>query len=297
MLVNPDMGLRAKLNLMLISLFSLGLLSTGFILHEVLQSHSRDEVVHNAGIMMEAAGAIRHYTVEQIKPLLEAQLATEFLPQSVPAYAATENFQKLRQNYPDYTYKEATLNPTNPRDRATDWETDVVEKFRNDESLKEFIGTRDGLTGKLLYLSRPIRIKDPACLSCHDTFASAPRPMLKKYGLDNGFGWKLNEVVGAQIVSVPLAIPEARARKTFITVIGSLTAVFIVIAVALNIFMHLLILTPVRKIAQHADQVSSGALDSEELKFRNTDEIGLLATSINRMRRSLRNAMELLDRE
>ena len=121
--------------------------------------------------------------------------------------------------------------------------------------------------------------------------------MLKKYGLDNGFGWKLNEVVGAQIVSVPLAIPEARARKTFITVIGSLTAVFIVIAVALNIFMHLLILTPVRKIAQHADQVSSGALDSEELKFRNTDEIGLLATSINRMRRSLRNAMELLDRE
>ena len=42
-----------------------------------------------------------------------------FLPQSLPAYAATEIFSTLRQQHPEYSYKEAVLNPTNPRDRRS----------------------------------------------------------------------------------------------------------------------------------------------------------------------------------
>ena len=39
--------------------------------------------------------------------------------------------------------------------------------------------------------------------------------MIKKYGSHNGFGWKHNEVIGAQIVNVPMELPIARADKTF----------------------------------------------------------------------------------
>ena len=81
--------------------------------------------------MMEAALSSRNYTINQVKPLLETQMKYEFLPQTVPAYAATEQFNELRKKHPDYAYKEATLNPTNPRDRAADWEADVVNMFRN----------------------------------------------------------------------------------------------------------------------------------------------------------------------
>jgi len=38
----------------------------------------------------------------------------------------------IHSKYPDYSYKEATLNPTNPLNRATDWETDLVNEFKND---------------------------------------------------------------------------------------------------------------------------------------------------------------------
>jgi protein-histidine pros-kinase len=78
---------------------------------------------------MEAASSIRDYTHPQIKPLLETQLKYKFLPQSVPAFSATEQFNDLRKKYPEYFYKEATLNPTNPRDHATDWEVDVVRRL------------------------------------------------------------------------------------------------------------------------------------------------------------------------
>ena len=39
--------------------------------------------------------------------------------------------------------------------------------------------------------------------------------MVEKYGPANGFGWQLGEVVGAQIVSVPMAVPLARAHQAW----------------------------------------------------------------------------------
>jgi protein-histidine pros-kinase len=99
--------------------------------HQLLQNNAKQEVLRNAGLMMEAGARVRGYTVSQVKPLIESQLAEKFLPQSVPAYAAHETFNTLRKKYPDFSYKEALLNPTNPRNKAVEWENDIVNNFRN----------------------------------------------------------------------------------------------------------------------------------------------------------------------
>jgi protein-histidine pros-kinase len=153
-------------------------------------------VLRSAGLMMEAALAVRGYTVKQVKPLLEPQLAETFLPQSVPAYAASQTFDALHAKYPDYSYKEALLNPTNPRNKAVEWETDIVNSFRNASITGEFSGERDTPVGRMLYMARPIQIKDAACLACHTVPAMSPASMVKLYGESNGYGWKLQEIVG-----------------------------------------------------------------------------------------------------
>jgi hypothetical protein len=181
----------------------------------VLHANARDEVLQNARVMMESANASGDYTNAQVRPLLETQLKYKFIPQSVPAFAATEQFNELRKNYPDYTFKAATLNPTNPRNHATDWEIDIVNQFRQSSAKNEVIGERATQTGRSLYLARPIQIKDPACLTCHSTPDAAPRTMVETYGSANGFGWKVNEIVGANIVSVPTSVPVQRANYTF----------------------------------------------------------------------------------
>ena len=145
------MGIRTKFNLALFFVFLLGLVVSGAISYELLRRNARAEIVRNAELMMEAALAIRGYTVSQIRPHLEAQMANEFLPQSVPAYAATETLNEIRKKHPDYQYKEATLNPTNPRNRATDWEADLVQTFRSGaQGANELIGERDTPTGPSL---------------------------------------------------------------------------------------------------------------------------------------------------
>ena len=123
------MKLSTKFNLVLLLVLSAGFTATGWIAYRILQENARGAVIEQAGIMMEGAGAIRSYTVEEIRPLLTLQMKRAFLPQSVPAYSATTAFAKLRETHPEYSYKEATLNPTNPRDRAVDWEADIIKHF------------------------------------------------------------------------------------------------------------------------------------------------------------------------
>ena len=288
------MRLTTKFNLVLFAVFSIGLAIAGYISNTVLQKHAREEVLTHASMMMEAAMAIRGYTVKEIRPLLTLQMKREFLPQSVPSYAATQNFQSVREMYPEYTYKEAALNPTNPRDSATDWETDIIQIFRNDPGTTELSGERETPLGKSLYYARPIRITNKNCLTCHSTVNAAPETMIELYGSSNGFGWQLDEVVGCQVVSVPLSVPLAKAREEFVIFMASLIVIFLVIFIVINIMLGQVVVKRVRAMAHAADEISTGHMDVEEFRVKGKDEIADLSRSFNRMRRSLEKAMQML---
>ena len=288
------MGLRLKFNLVLLFVFIAGLTVTGYISYELLHRNARDEVLRNAGVMMEASLSMRSYTVGHVRPNLVAD-PEKFLPQSVPAFGATEIMNLLRKKYPDYAYKEATINPTNPRNRAVEWETDIVNAFRNDPGRPEISGTRETPTGRSLYLARPLQIRDGACLSCHTNAEMAPPAMVKIYGNSGGYGWKLNEVVGAQVVSVPMDLPIRNANRAFVTFMSSLAAVFAVLFVLLNMMLTLLIVNPITQLATTAEYISKGRLDAPEFPNTGRDEVSQLGQAFNRMRRSLEKAIRLID--
>jgi HAMP domain-containing protein len=290
------MKLATQFNAVLGIIFSAGVVLTAGLMYFVLESNAEDEVMERAALMMESAKAVRGYTVNEIRPLLFQHMSEEFLPQTVPAYAATQAFENLRKTQPDYTYKEATLNPTNPRDRAVAWEADVIQEFRNHPENKELVGRRDTPTGESLYLARPIQITNAACLVCHSEPANAPASMIAKYGSANGFGWQLNEIVGAQIVSVPTALPRAKAQRAFFTVMGLVVAGFVVIALVLNLMLRRMVVTPANSMATIATLVSRGKLDAPELaESKGDDEMSSLGQAFNRMRRSLEKAMKMLE--
>jgi len=291
------MSLLAKFNLILVLCFGIALVPAHLITKNLLEKNARAQVVQHARLMMQTALATRGYTQKQIKPLLAARLDEEFLPQTVPAYSATEIFNTLRETHPEYTYKEATLNPTNPRDRTVDWEADVVNAFRSDSKLPEIIGERDAPLGRALYLARPIVIKDAGCLSCHTTPESTPASVVKRYGTAGGYGWKLNETIGAQIVSVPLALPLRMASEAHQAMLVSLLGVFLLLLLLLNALLWFFIIRPIRRLSHMADEVSTGNLDVPEVRFRSGDEVATLAGSFNRMRISLVKALKMLEDE
>ena len=287
------MKLLLKFNVVLLLIFAMGFIIAGYLCNRLLQKNAQAEIMENARIMMEAAVAVRTYTTTQIRPLLETQIRYTFLPQGVPAYSANAYFTQLQKKFPDYTYKEATLNPTNPANRAVDWEADLVEEFRKSSDKTEIISARDTPNGKSLFMARPMKISAP-CLACHDTPENAPATMLEKYGSANGFGWRVGDIQTAQIVSVPTRLPEQRAKGVFVAFMVSLASVFLVLLLAINGLLVLFVVRPVNRLSALATDVSLGNSELGDLPVTGQDEIAQLSLSFNRMGRSLVEAMKML---
>ena len=62
-----------------------------------------------------------------------------------------------------------------------------------------------------------------------------------------------------------------------------------------DMLLRVLVVKPVIGISEMASDVSMGKLDAPEFTSNSQDEIGSLAASFNRMRRSLQNAMKMLE--
>ncbi len=291
---NYNMSLLLRINLALGAVLVIAALIAGYMCRNILEANARREVFAEAGLMMDSAWAIRDYTANEILPLLSRQIQTEFPPQSVPFYAATQNFLRLHERHPEYAYKEATLNPMNLRDRAADWEGDIIQRFRNDVHAQEIVGERDTPIGKSLYLARPIR-NEAGCAACHSNPSTAPQTLTARYGRNNGFGWQPNEIVGAQVVSVPFASATANADRAFRAFMVSLIAVFVSVFLVVDGVLYFLVVRPVRQIARVADRLSVGDMSAEEFPRQGALEIASVTRSFNRMRKSLEKALRLLE--
>ena len=232
-LADPKRGF-VRFNLIFLPILIAAVGGVATVIHGQLAQIAEQQIVAMAQVMLETARASRKYTTEQVAPLLERLQTSgqQFHPQSIPFYAATEAFNYFRQAHPDFAYKEAALNPTNPRDRTVDWEADIVNEFRRDASKTELIGRRETPLGASLFISTPIKVDDASCLQCHSTPDKAPAGMVKLYGSANGFDWKFGDIVGAQFVSVPAAVTEKIAGNAYQSIlwwlIGIAAAVFAV---------------------------------------------------------------------
>lgn len=291
------MRLLFKFNLVMFILFALGIAATAHISRNLLERNARDEVYENAKLLIDGALAVRDYTNRNVSPLLETQIKYDFRPEMVAAFSANEVLKNLREANPEYKqfmYREATLNPTNPANKAVDWENDIVNGFRNGVATSPVSGERDTPNGRMMFVAKPLKVSQ-ACLRCHDTADRAPQTQIAKYGPSNGFGWKVGEIVAAQIIQVPKAVALARAEGTFRVFMASLVSVLLVIGLTLNLLLWWMFIRPVTRISALADRISLGDVEAPDFVARGRDEISLLAGSLSRMRRSLVTALKMLE--
>lgn len=231
------MNLRKKLNITLLILYSFGFIAAAFVTYLVMDRMAEKALLREIDIVRGSALAVRGYTAEEIRPLLADQMESQFLPHSVPSFSAQAVFRRFQDKFPDFSYKEAALNPTNPADKAVGWEIDLINSLRDNPRLESITIRRDTPTGRILTIAYPITITNEACLTCHSLPDAAPEPMLDLYGRNNGFAWKLNETVGAQIVSVPQSVATARTWQTMALLLGILASAFLVIGVVMNVLL------------------------------------------------------------
>jgi HAMP domain-containing protein len=291
-----NVKLLAKFNLVLVLVFGLGMLLISHFAYNFLMDNARQQVLGQAELMAASATATKDYTDAQVSPILERtpQHNRDFLPQTIPFSAANVTFKYLRSSYPDYVLREAALNPTDLEDRATEWEADLINYFRDHPSQHQHVGERATPIGEVLYVATPI-VAAKGCLPCHSEPSIAPRAMIRHYGPDHGFGWNLNQTIGAQIVSVPMSIPVALAGRGFRNLVITLGAIFLLAIILIDLAVYMIVIRPLRRVSKNADVISKGEIDLPPLEIRGKDEIAEVTASFNRMHTSLIKAFEMLN--
>jgi HAMP domain-containing protein len=289
------MGLRLKFTLLMAACFFAGLLAFATILFVATQRNAREQLHAQIAVLRAQALAVRTYTSDEIRPLISDLSDVQFLPQTVPSFSAQTVFARFRDRFPNFYYKEATLNPTNPSDLALPWEREMIETLRANPTLEEVTQIRDTDKGRQYTVAYPLTIKSEGCLTCHSTADKAPRSMVALYGKTNGFGWKLGETIGAQVISAPLDVAQSQAWHNLTLLVGAMSALFLMLILLINILLRWMVINPVRKMAEITERVSMGDSAQPEYVHPGTDEISSLSQSFNRMRRSLDNAMKMLD--
>lgn len=291
------MKLTTKLNLIMVLIFSIGLGISGAYSYFLTQDNALQQVTDQAELIMEKAIAVRSYTVNEIRPLLNNDNDSIFHPQTVPAYAATQVSNLVQEIRLNYRYKEAVFNPTNPRDKATEFEETIIDQFIQNPGMETIVLDHIDNGEKFFSIAHPIKITNPACLECHSTPDRAPQAMRTIYGDVNGFGWQLNEVVGAQLVTVPYKLPAELAQRTLNSFLISLGLLFLLLFIVINIMIKNLVLKPVNAMTLLADDLSKGNSRTDALDVVGKDEIADLSRSFNRMRRSFFKLMQILQKE
>jgi len=274
-----------------------GIIISGVTLSSALQRKAEDEITTKAEILTQTMNSVRAYTSDNIQPLLADQLKSspEFISETVPAYAAREVFEHFRERpeYKSFLYKEATLDPTNPRDQADTFESKLVEKFCNQPELTKLSGYRVEDGEKLFYIARPMAITKASCLECHSTPAAAPKSQLISFGSQGGFGWKLNQIVPAQTIYVPADAVLNRGRQCLSLVMTIFVSVFTALVLLTNWLLKRTVINPLKQLTAIARRVSSSSMTAEQVgEFesepitqvaRRADEPGRLARAFQVM--------------
>lgn len=291
--------LGTRFTLLLSLVFIGGVIVSGLVLWQVLQTRAQAEVTAQGVLLIETMSSVRSYTSNQIRPLLIDDLETSptFIAQTVPAFSAREVFETFRHQeevQTNFFYKEATLNPTNPRDKADSFEADLVERMRREPDLDEISGFRTLSDELVYYIARPLAISAESCLACHGEPESAPPSLLAMYGSEGGFGWQVNEIVAAQMIYVPAEQVFDSARRSFILVVGIFIGILAVVLLVLNFLLRGYVIHPIDVIAGLAHKMRADELVLEDLETDSVsrvaaraDELGELTQSFRQMAREV----------
>lgn len=306
-LIPKDFSLSKKLNILMLTIFLSGIIISSAVYYNILLGNAKNELNTQANALISTMDSVRKYSQDQVTPLLEKQSEEKFLLESIPAFAVVNVFETLtssyKDNYGDYRYKDAMINPTNLRDKAIDDEVKIIDRLnQQDKSAVAGVNIMQGflkIDGETkFYTARPIKITQSSCLECHATLEKAPKSLQVLYQQgtyqgNQGFGWELNKVIGAKIVYVPADKVYATANRNFVLILGVFIAIFAIAILLANLWLKQYVVRPLNRITKVAEAVSLGDMDANFEKQSN-DEVGRLADAFTRMKTSLEIAIRRL---
>ncbi|MBF2067102.1 MAG: DUF3365 domain-containing protein [Calothrix sp. C42_A2020_038] len=295
------LNLASQFTLILSIIFMIGILIGGCLLSKALENKAQTEMTYRAQLAMQLVNAVKSYTSNDIAPLLNSVTNSEsrFIPETVPSLSGRRVFDRFKQDwkYKDLIYKDATLNPTNLDDKADLFEANLVYKFDQNRDITSLSGFRSTGGEQLFYSAQPLIVNSPTCLKCHSQPEAAPKSHVTLYGTKNGYGWKLHQIIGTQIIYVPASEVFDNANKALFIFVSIFITIFALVIILINYLLKWRVIQPLKPMAQLASYISEDTVGANDVRSlersaltkiaKRTDEFGYLGRVFQKMIRDI----------
>lgn len=263
------LGPRAQLNLCLGVTFVVVFCITSGLLYRSLVDDAMNQVKLESLLRMRIALATRMYTINEVRPLLEAHGLGQELA-AIPAHAAIDTMKILDTEQSDYHYREVAPVPLNPRNQATGWERDAIDAFRSDAGRTEVIHVERSPSGRVMHIARGLRATSD-CLECHGAAAKLPDNIRQRYG-SRHIDWHAGNIEAVQIVSVPIGPAMSRAHAAWWWHVGATVFSFGTLFAVLNAIVRRGVLAPIESSNAALRQLATKDPLTGALNRRSFDE-------------------------
>ncbi len=289
------MSLQVRFAVMLIVIFFISLPIVGAAAYFVLQKNISEDVFEQSKFFLNTMETVRQHVGKVMRPAAQENMPGKFDVRLMStSYAARGVAERLKEKFPEYTFRHISLNPRNTVNLADSFEQGVIQFFANYRDIHEAKGFIDKGDSEYFYVAKPV-ISDDSCMQCHSTPDIAPTEVVATYGTIAAFGWKPNQVVASLIVYVPTKLARSHAFKALLTFMGLYSIVFFIILFMIDRAIVSGIIKPIRKFAVTADEISKGNFQ-KDFSAPGNDEIKTLAEAFGRMKMSIIASMNMIEK-
>lgn len=258
--------------------------------------YTTEEKVNVAIIFSDSA---REYVRKTLRPLLfdflskaKGCVQEDFILEGQSSSFFTASiFNMVNEKMPDFQLRQVAFRPINPKNEPKPEEAKIIN-FMRATNKKEYSGVVE-INGQRYFVHAYGKVAEAGCMQCHYKREGMPKTLIAKYNPPYDPNWKVGELVGAVMVSVPFEAIILRAQLNGLIKGLAVFGIFLGITVFILIALDRLVFKPVEELQRKAEEIAKGNVD-EPIEVRSDDEIGRLAESFERMRVSIKKVMDLL---
>ena len=243
--------LQAKFLLGLVAIMlALGLFfSAGLYFH--LSSLLKSEVSDKARLVLAQVDAVQRYVRETLRPRMYGVLPKgEFMIESMStSYISRMIMDQLNLSRSEYHYRRVAENARNPQFEVNGFERELLDRFRRNPGTDLWEGYRNLNGLEFFIMARPVRF-DLSCMNCHGTPSDAPQELITRYGAKRGFGHKVGELAGLDVVGLPVDASVAQIREATVGYVGVYAAGMLVFFALIQVFFNHLVVQNMRRLSQ-----------------------------------------------
>ncbi|MEJ7619408.1 MAG: DUF3365 domain-containing protein [Aquificaceae bacterium] len=292
-------SIRWKISLPILLFGAIAGLATGIYTYktEVDKAVYTTEEKVNAAITFSDSS--REYVRKTLRPLIFDFLARAkgcvqedfILEAQSSSFFTASIFNMVNEKMPDFQLRQVAYNPINPKNNPKPEEAKIIN-FMKATNQKEYVGVIE-MNGQRYFVHAFGKVAEAGCMQCHSTREAMPKSLVAKYNPQYDPNWKVGELVGAVMVSVPFEAILLRAQLNGLIRGLAVFSIFLAITLFIVVALDRLVFKPVEELQRRAEEIAKGNVD-EPIEVKSDDEIGKLAESFERMRVSIKKVIDLL---